>query len=378
MTEEASINQQEVVDVYPDFVDWITPTDISLDRDGLKLRWQTIHRVFIDEDRDDIDNIWVDELIVSALGFMQSRPEALDNLREKMRADDIMFPGNRGSRDEELKVLSSYCLRLLIDNDLCNDDYCSRTTTKILSASLNGTKSYKGGIDLIELAKSNSFEYARKLRERTNLVSPLFSFRFSTNTNSALENLDENISADMSYNKTAILAVVNELERQLNAATSRMKTHVENINTENRRVAEEQEILWFVNLGWSDKFDTNYSNLSEDVRIFDFANALCSRTHLNVELPSVKALAGKIGIESQNIHFRKWVEAVANDYPEAIDEYEGDVSELTPCFYAIKLAIQGSWYKKWKEHIGLDSNFELDSLELTQQIYREFLVLGWS
>ncbi len=377
MSELTAADEQETIDIYPDFVDWVTPTDISLSRDEFQLRWKTIHRIFIDQERDEINNEFIDHLIISSLGHMDLRPEALDTLRSKMRIDDVMFPNTQGSRDEELKVLSSYCLRLLIDNDLYTDLSCSQNVTKILSASLNGIKSYKGGIDLVNLAKNNSFKYTRTIRDRSSIEAPGLSFQFESNTTSALKMLDNENDSNMEYNKTAILTVASELSRQLSAATRHMKNYVAKVNTENKKIAEEQEILWFVNLCWSDKFDTNYTNLSVFIRIFEFASDLSSRTHLNVELPSVKALSNKVGIEPQKIKFREWVAGVLQEYTIAIDEYEDEISELTPCLYAIKLAKQGNWFNKWKEHIGLESNFEIDSLELTQQIYREQLVIGW-
>lgn len=370
---EENLSQQEVSEIYPDFVDWVTPTDISLNREELAFRWQTINRVFIDEDGDSIDTALVDDLIISALGFMQSKPSALDKIRDEIRKDDIMFPGGRGSRDEELKVLSSYSLRLLIDDSLYDDSFSAKNATKILSASLNGIKSYKGGIDLVDFTKNKCFNYARELRERIDLKSPSFSFKFSLETEEILEEIE-----NTAPNSTAILAVSKELRQQLNTANMRMISHVEALNTENEKAAEEQEILWFITLGWSENFDTHYSELLTPLRIFDFANALSSRTHLNVELPSLKALANKVGIESEVINFRVWVETVISEYPKAIDECQGEPSELTPCLYAIKLASQGHWYNKWNENIGLDNKFEINSLELAQQIYREFLVLRWS
>lgn len=183
-----------------------------------------------------------------------------------------------------------------------------------------------------------------------------------------------------SYQPTseAILTVFAEFKRQLQSANTSMISHVKALNTENEKAAEEQEILWFITLGWSEEFDTHYSKLSTPLRIFDFAHALSLRTRLNVELPSLKALTNKIGIESEIINFREWVQTIISEYPTAIDKFKGEPSELTPCLYAIKLASQGTWYKKWNGNIGLDNKFEINSLELAQQIYREFLVLRWS
>lgn len=378
MTELTNINEQDIDQIYPDFTDWVIPTDISLNRDEFLLRWKTINRIFISNEIDDIEIEFIDNLIISSLGHMQLIPDALDTLRSEMRKDDIMFPSIQGSRDEELKVLSSYCLRLLIDTDLFDDVSCSQNVTKILSASLNGIKSYKGGIDLVDFAKNKSFEYARTLRDRSSITAPTLLFQFDSKNQIALEKLDDKNPVDMNSNKAAILAISNELKSQLSNANLEMETHVKQINTENKKIVEELEILWFVNLCWCDTFDTNYSNLSVFIRIFEFASALSLRSHLNVELPSVKALSNKVGIVSQNINFREWVTDVLKDHPNAIDKYEDELSELTPCLYAIKLAKQGRWFNKWKEHIGLESSFEIDSLELTQQIYRELLVLGWS
>lgn len=360
--------------IYPDFSSWIVPNNISLDREEFKLRWKTISRLFISEKNLNIENSWVENLIKSALGYDKLEPEILEGLKEEIRVDDDFFNINN---NEEIKVLSSYALRLLIDDEIHNNYYCSPITIQILAASLDSMKKYKGGNDLFDFTLNKSFHYTRELRKRTEYNKINKISKLSDSYNETIESLKENEDVDFDVIENVLSELTSELLNQISNINNEFDEYIKESNFKNNQLSEEQEILWLITISWSDKLNSHYSDLSESVKIIDFTKSISDHTYIRAELPSIKALASKVGIIKNNISFRNFVQDSSLVYSDLINEYDNVISVLTPCLYAIKLSNQGSWYKKWKEDIGIDSNFEIDTLNLTQQIYREFLVLKW-
>ncbi|ELI0634455.1 hypothetical protein Q8344_002082 [Vibrio harveyi] len=359
--------------IKPDFSEYMAPTQLGLDRDSFVLRWKTLHRLFI-ESETDVDD-WLNDLIVSALGVMSDNPNATERLRNEIRSDDPVFPGGLESNLEELKHLSTYALRLISDDDYWPRSKCSVAATKILAASFNGLREYKGGQDLSDYVDKMNFNYVRQLRDLTSLSAPSCHFVFVDSNKEALDVLnDDSAAPSITVVKDAVVALENELKHQLSSAQGRLKIFTDALNDAQAIATEELEALWFINLGWSDVFDTSYDDLSLEIRIFDAALSLADRTELNSELPSIKALGHKLGISHESVSFREWIEEVSTkDWDIDFDE----ASELTPCLLAIKYAQNGSWYKKWKDSIGIDSKFGISGLDLLKQVYRELLVLRW-
>ncbi|HIF6025280.1 TPA: GTPase-associated system all-helical protein GASH [Vibrio parahaemolyticus] len=355
-----------------DFSEYMAPTQLVSDRESFVLRWKTLHRLFIEREID-VDD-WLDDLIASALGVMSDNPEVTEKLRNEIRADDPVFPGGLESNLEELKHLSTYALRLISDKKYWPQSRCSVAATKILAASFNRLRDYKGGRDLSDYVDKMNFNYVRDLRDLSSLSAPSCHFSFSDSNKEALDVLKGDTTASITDVQDAVVALEKELNRQLSSAQTRLKTFTDRLNDAQAIATEELEALWFINLGWSDVFDTSYDDLSLETKIFDAALSLADRTELDSELPSLKALGHKLGVSNESVSFREWIEEVSNkDWEIDFDE----ASELTPCLLAIKYAQNGNWYKRWKDSIGIDSKFDISVLDLLQQVYRELLVLRW-
>jgi hypothetical protein len=160
----------ETSNMLPDFPDWITPTDLSKNRQDVLLRWKTIERIFVEQsDYEIIDEEWTNALLLSAITGTIKDSCFLDKLHKELKTDDFMYPSSPLDSEEEIRVLSSYCLSLLTDSRYFDDEYASQLTTKILSASFNGLRTFKGGISLYDTVLRNSFNYCRKLREKPSL-----------------------------------------------------------------------------------------------------------------------------------------------------------------------------------------------------------------
>ncbi|MDE1225100.1 hypothetical protein MCT03_12655 [Vibrio aestuarianus] len=355
-----------------DFSEYMAPTQLVTDRTSFVLRWNTLHRLFIEKEVDVYE--WLDDLIASALGVMSDNPEVTEKLRNEIRVDDPVFPGGSESNLEELKHLSTYALRLISDDEYWPQSQCSVVATKILAASFSGLRDYKGGQDLSDYVDKMNFNYVRELRDISSLSAPTCYFSFSESNKEALDVLNDGSVASITTVQDAVVALEGELKRQLSIAQNKLRTFTSSLNNAQAIATEELEALWFINLGWSDVFDASYEDLSLETKIFDAALSLADRTKLDSELPSLKALGHKLGISKESISFRKWIEEVSTkDWDIDFDE----ASELTPCLLAIKYAKNGNWYKRWKDSIGIDSKFDISGLDLLLQVYRELLVLRW-
>ncbi|MGI2192711.1 hypothetical protein ACRN9V_14830 [Shewanella baltica] len=364
--------------ILPDFLNWIKPITLSKNRDDVLLRWKTIDRIFIEQnDSEIINSQWINNLILSALSDAPVEPEELETLRAEFKKDDFMYPSSSLDVEEELRVLSSYCLSLIADDDYFNSENSAMNTTKILSASFNGLRSFKGGVCLYNLLSHYSFHYSRSQREKPKLSPPSFIFKKSKGFSDSSTQLTSS-PAHVPYIGNFAENLSKELDIQLSAATNSMSIYVRNANKIISILEEEQEVLWLVNLSWNEDFDISYDSMEMDRKILLLPLHLKDKTKILAELPSVKAIARKIGVKDEEIEFRDWVEKCQNDLPKSIINVLDKSSEITPVLLALKLATDGGWYKKWKSLIGIDSKFKINSLALTLQLYREFLTIEWS
>jgi hypothetical protein len=363
--------------ILPNFLDWIKPIQLSENREDVLRRWKTIERIFIDSDNNtDIDDQWINNLILSALSDAPIKPEVLEHLRVELKKDDFMYASSPLSVEEELRVLSSYCLSLIADDKYFDNDSAVIETTKILSASLNGLRSFKGGGSLYNLLSHYSFHYSRNQRIKPDLKSPTLYYNKSTEYQASSTQLETN-AQNPAFMSDFITHLSKNLDRQLSNASNAMSNYVTKSNKVIRILEEEQEILWLVNLSWNDEVDSSYESIERDKKILLLSLELKNKTKIFAELPSIKAIARKIGVEDTEIVFREWIDKNVKDLPKAISSVFDKASEITPVLLGLKLASDGSWYKKWNSLIGIDSKITINSLDLTLQVYRELLTIEW-
>ncbi len=364
--------------ILPDFLNWIKPIKLSQSRDDVLLRWQTIDRIFVGQaDCEIINDQWINNLILSALSDAPVELDVLETLRAELKKDDFMYPSSSLDVKEELRVLSSYCLSLIADDDYFDCDSAAMVTTKILSASFNGLRSFKGGECLYDLLSHYSFHYSRSQREKPELTSPSLYFKKSTAFVESVTQLKTSphnppYIADFAENLSK------ELDRQLVCANASMSNYVKETNKVISILEEEKEVLWLVNLSWNDELDVSYKSMEVEKKILLLSCHLKDKTKVLAELPSIKAVARKVGVEDTEVDFRNWVDQNLKVLPKSMNDILDKASEITPVLLGLKLASDGNWYKKWKSLIGIDSKITINSLELTLQLYRELLTIEWS
>ena len=353
---------------------------IGLEPRQFLLKWKTVHRLFIhsskEENEQDWDNL-ADKLLNLALGDLEKEPVLAEYLCAELKKDDVMYSNSNGKNNEELQVLATYCLRLLIDENIFSSDFSSRCILKIQAASLNGMKKFKGGIDLLSLVANERFSSSRGLRERKKINSPSSHFKKSADFENDFKQLNETPS-HLPYNTNAIQALNKELFSQLSDTENSLKCFTSSLDDEMVKLSEEQEVLWFVTVAWSERYNKAYSELSIEQRILDCTLELANRTLVQAELPSIKGLAAKLGIGNEEITFSQIIDIISKNEAVNLSDYYHKATKVVPVLYALNLASNGNWKSKWKSTINVDYNFKLDARNFALQLYREFLVLKWS
>ncbi|CAH1522133.1 conserved hypothetical protein [Vibrio owensii] len=376
MTDVAMVDNEVCPSPNPDFADWMSSVQVGLNRDNFQLRWNTIHRLFIGLEGD-LDEGWVYELLKIALGSFKNNPEFADRLCTELKKDDSMFSNSGGQKSEELQVLASYSLKLLLDDSIWDEAFICNNMLKIQGASLSNRKGFKGGVDLLSYVSEKRFKLSRTFRQKMSIESASSNFKKSEEFETEFQTL-EDTGPNATYNKNALLALKAEFLSQLTSTNKSLKRQAKCINTEISKLAEEQEVLWLASIGWSEHYDKPYNELSLEPKMLSIAVSLVDRTLMNAELPSVKGVAAKLGVESRDVRFSDWVENLIKCEIKYLDHYLSDVDELTPVLLSLKLASNGNWKTKWKELVGIDYNFQICSRDLTLQLYRELLIVKWS
>lgn len=374
---DATLEENEVTQPNADFADWMSSIQVGLDRENFQLRWNTIYRLFINSEDDEVDSSWVTDLLTLALGNLSSNPELADRFALELKNEDVMFSNSGGKKNEELQVLASYALKLLIDNSLYEDEFVSHNLTLIQGASLSNKRKFKGGIDLLSIVAAERFKNSRELRKRKPVKRAFTNFKKSEEFDSEFKTL-EDYGANANYNRTALLALKKELLSQLRNTNNTFVIAKESIDQELNKLAEEQEVLWLTTIGWSELQDKPFSELEQGQRIYSCAINLAERTLISCELPSTKGVAAKLGIEATDILFSGWVEEISQSEMTYLTEFTCKSNELTPVLFALELASKGHWKTKWKDSIGIDCNFKISGRELAVQLYRELLTIKWS
>lgn len=373
---DVAVLDNEINLPHPDFSDWMSSITIGLDRDNFQLRWDTIHRLFINLD-DDLDETWVSSLIQLALGNLEKNPDLAERLCNELKQDDVMFSNSSGQKNEELQVIASYALKLLLDSSAWDNDFVSQNLVQIQSASLNSKKAFKGGVDLLSLVATERFNISRELRKKKNIKRANSSYKERQSFKSEFKTL-EDTGPNVSYNKNALLELKEEVFLQLKYTNNSLAASARSIDLEICKLSEEQEVLWLTTIGWSDYYEVSFSELEYERRILSSAVELAERTLILAELPSVKGIAARLGVEAKEIPFSEWVIKIAENDADYLTNYIANSSELTPVLFAIHLASSGNWKNKWKEAVGVDYNFEICGRDLVLQLYRELLTIKWA
>ena len=373
---DVAVLENEMSSPHSDFSDWMSSVTVGLDRDNFQLRWNTVSRLFIDTE-EDLDSSWVCNLLKLALGNLKKNPELAERLCSELKKDDVMFSNSCGKRNEELQVLASYALKLLLDDTVWNNNFVSNNLVLIQSASLNNKKVFKGGIDLLSLVAAKRFKLSRELRKKNPIKRPCSFYKVSANFESEFKTL-EDTGAHAAYNRNALLALKQEFLIQLTNTNSSLKKSAETIDLEINKLSEEQEILWLTTIGWSEYYEKSFNELEYEQRVLSSAIELAERTLIFAELPSVKGVAAKLGVETKEILFSDWISKIVENDIDQLRKYISESSELTPVLFAVYLANSGNWKSKWKEAVGIDYNLKICGRELVLQLYRELLTIKWS
>ncbi|WP_283710625.1 GTPase-associated system all-helical protein GASH [Pseudoalteromonas prydzensis] len=362
-------------DLPAEFIELVRPIKLSDSREDVLRRWKTISRIFVEQEDAKIltENV-INDLISSSIDKNKISEDKLKFLHQEFTLDDFMYPKTPFDVEEEIRVLSSYCLLILTDNNHFSIDFVSKITTNLLSASLGGLLKFKGSYDFETTLNNKVFEYTREQRSKNVLPTPVLKYQSLKRTTEAKEKFDDN-PQDVATISEYISSLHYELGNQLIKANQSITNYANQVNKVTDIMDEELEILWMVNLRWCDYKDISFDDLTNIEKIIYLAYQLSEKTYRSAELPSVKAIANMTGIENENVTLRDFIDSNHHHIEELVDF--SHISDITPILFGIKLASEGSWASKWKNEIGLDSKTTINSFDLTIQLYREFLTIGW-
>lgn len=293
MTDSTIAQNQIDSKPFDDFSDWLVPTIVGTTREEYPFRWKTMERLFITSCLEDEQlGIWLSNLITASVETSNAPPDVLIRLRAEIKADDPMYSNSSDKGVEEARNLASYGLRLILDDEIWQTEICSVVATKILAASFDGMRTFKGGVDLYTLAKDTNHRLVRSLRDKKCVsVSKLSLLEFSKSLEENISRLtDENEAVDTDDIKDISLILVKSVKSQINKINELSAALSSNVQKENNKTAEELEVLWFVTTAWSEILEKPYSDLSTTQKVVDFAVSLSNRTYIQAELPSLQAL----------------------------------------------------------------------------------------
>jgi hypothetical protein len=362
----------EAPPMHPYFSDWLRPTDLGIDRDTLKLRWAGIVQL-----RDEfIDWELAQDLIRLSLGRPLKDSDSLETFKEVFKSHDNMFPMKPGSNDAELiNLASAYLAACLADED--NEPFATKLATLILATSFCSNRVFPEGPDLvIDSIKFASIAGA-SIRERSIPPQPILAYKIKDTTQEAINTIQVN---QVEQIKTALNSLIGELTSHLNAAHNTVKKNHQKTIKQNEIRDEELEILWWIFGEQSQILSVPFTEIPELESPLLLGMEFAQRTTIQAELPSLKGLLRKIGVDHEgSIAFKDLIEANKKHSSILLDE---DVycPTLTPLLHALSITRESStWQKQWEQNSGLSANIKASSVEWAEQIYRESLFLKhWS
>ena len=139
---------------------------------------------------------------------------------------------------------------------------------------------------------------------------------------------------------------------------------------------EELQILWWVVGEWSIMWERSFNDLDSKARPILLGHEAASMTDNVSELPSMKAVFSRIGIDADfTISIPEAVNACGVEYLKKID-WDGDTCPtLYPVHFAINRAQEtgadDTWIAAWEKITNISVSTKISALELAIQMHRE-------
>lgn len=360
--------EEKIVPMRDEFPRWYRQVDMSGNRDRLEARWKGVVDLIQKADAQSIEAI----IAVAFRTKPRPRSASLALLREPFKAADDLFDMDGNNR--ELEILCGTALATLFESD---GDTVARAALATTTAAYLGARTTNFPLDLIAAAEATISRLAEDRRTRPDLMNSLIQKITSVGLDQdAIDNLKQNPNGDN------IVATLNAMTTQTNTAVNevakRLNATVQSMNTFIAIQDEELQMLWWLFGGRSKKRDCPFANLPEEAQPIVLAAEVADTTQFLPGPISVKPILSRAGLkERKKVSIPAAVNACSEDM--LADLVNGvEPSPITkPLHFAIERKLETrdevSWVAGWSAITGIDSDYAIPSIELSNLFYRERL-----
>lgn len=372
---ENSEIEECTVEMHNLYSDWLRPTDINIDREDLKRRWAST--VDLRDDTLYKNNIKRWELVRAALGTSLIDDSSEHWFRQAFKARDEIFKMTPGSNDNEISNLAAATLACCLEDDGDSDAARCSLATCILTASFFSARRFFGGANLIQQSDAVLSEFGGRIRARISPASPSMNLSLRKPTLELVDNIEH---GDLDSYKKAMNGILKELQFLLGSADRNVKEYVEHVDSQTSIQDEELEILWWLFGGKSQILNRPFTEINQFQLIVIAGIEISRKTKIETELPSIKGLLIKLGVDSaEEVSFKSIIEST-KEIADSILTEDRYCPLLTPTLFALSITRESSsWQKAWERATGLKVNILSKASDWGVQIYRESLIAEkWS
>lgn len=351
--------------MHTSFADWYQPVTFNHDREVIALRWNGVKAAIESIE----DNSCILDIIQYVYGIPFKNHKNEEKFRQFFKDSDPTFimKGN----DKELLVLAGSLLALYCVGDEYEWDI---VPLSILTMSICGTKKPVVEIDLIGMASEAVFSAGIEARKRPQIAS----LKKLSNKKTYEELATSIITAPQDWEKvsTATKSLGAMVDTSVNALQASASSELEKVYKTLMLQDEELHMLWWMVGGWSNMWNSRFSDIDQSSRPILLAIEAAKMTEEKSEPPSLQAVFSRVEISSKSkTPIPSAVNSCGAESLEKIKINSVDYPSVFPVHFAIHRALETgadeSWINGWSKATGVSKDIKIDSLALAVQVHRE-------
>lgn len=340
------------------FADWFRPANFGMNAESMEIRREVVESI-----ASDLSNKTLTELVRAVFARPIASPDVLVRFRQRFNDADPTF--RMSGNDEEVVALAGCVLAAVLT--IGSAEAIGNVASTILAASVAKSRLASVRFDVVGMAENALSVTSRQWRERPvigasgdNLV-----FKDSSARADNEEEKPERPPIERAVEDIALLAQAH------NALVSQHQDLVRFLDLQD----EELEVLWWLVTGWSDIGDRPFDQLPTEARPIVLAAELATKNKHSVEMPSLRAIFSRAGIETVG-------EVGIPDAVNACGEYLAVLAQgrqtcptLTPVCLGLERAMEtgggSDWIAAWSAVTGLKADARIGCADLAVQLHRE-------
>ncbi len=348
--------------MHQNFADWYQPVTFKHDPSTIEIRWQGVAAVL-----KDLSIPTAMELIKLVFGRPRKSSEAETQFRQYFKDVDATF--QMSGNDQEVQVLAGCVLALC-----CIGDYeFEPVPLAILTMSTCNAKSPQVEIDLIGMATNRVLLDGNSARKRPAMSQQkLVSNKKSFDATVALP--EE--TPDLPTVVEALKKVGSATENMITAMQKPVNVEIANVHRVLNIQDEELQMLWWMVGGWSDMWDTSFSNMDSKAQPLLLAKEAACMTEESTESPSLKAVFSRVFEDiDAKLSIPDAINACSVDYLSDLSLNDSISPDTYPVHFAIARAWEAegdkTWVAGWSKASGIRKTVLFNPLDLAVQVHRE-------